>query len=78
MDGPLQVKFGPSAWHANERDATWRTVADRSTVDYGHLFVARSGIHEIRQSEVTVEEALSGLASDDTRLHDELVSLVRA
>lgn len=78
MDGPLQVKFGPSAWHANERDTTWRTVADRSTVDYGHLFVARSGIHEIRQSDVTVEEALSGLAPDDTRLHDELVSLVRA
>jgi hypothetical protein len=73
----LQLKFGPSAWYANEKERDdsgyeWEeTVAEG---DYSHLFITRK--NAIRQSAVTLREALDGLSPDDNRLRDELVRLV--
>jgi hypothetical protein len=75
----VQLKFGPSAWYANEKDRddsgdTWEiTVAE---ADYSHLFITRK--KAIRQSVVTLREALEGLSPDDYRLRDEIVSFVQA
>ncbi len=73
----LQLKFGPSAWFANEQDGHWRQTVDKGAVDYSHLFLTRVRSREIRQSTVTLQEVLDGLASDDRRLHDEIVDLWR-
>ncbi|KYH45431.1 PD-(D/E)XK nuclease family protein [Branchiibius sp. NY16-3462-2] len=69
----LQVKFGPSALHANQKDPEWKqTVADP---DYSHLFLTRARYRQVRQSAVTLQDVLDGLAPDDRRLHDEIVDL---
>jgi hypothetical protein len=73
----LQLKFGPSAWFANERDPHWRYTVDRSIVDYSHVFVTRARYREIRQSAVTLQEVLDGLTPSDRRLHDEIVQMWR-
>lgn len=73
----LQLKFGPSAWFANEQDRHWRRTVDRATADYSHLFLTRAGLREIRQSAVTLEQVLDGLRPDDRRLHDEIVEFWR-
>ena len=68
--------YGPSAWFANEQDATtWRRTVDRGAVDYSHVFLTRARYREVRQSNVTLQEVLDGLAPDDRRLHDEIVVL---
>jgi hypothetical protein len=80
--GPvLQLKFGPSAWSANEEnrsdwgDEAWEETVPSAQADYSHLFIARK--KEIRQSVVTLREALGGLSPEDFRLRDELVRFVR-
>lgn len=73
----LQVKFGPSAWFANEKDPHWRRTVDRSIVDYSHVFLTRARYREIRQSAVTLQEVLDGLTPTDRRLHDEIVQMWR-
>jgi hypothetical protein len=83
-DGPdigehkLQLKFGPSAWYANEKAPTWEQKVDPRVADYSRLFLTRAGkVKEVRQSEVSLQEVLDGLESCDRRLHDEIVQLVR-
>ena len=78
-DGPqLQIKFGPSAWYANERDPYFKRKVDPDIADYSRLFLTRLDTHEIRQSVVTLREVLDGLEpADDLPLHDELVRLLR-
>ena len=74
----LQLKFGPSAWFANEQaTSTWKRTVDRALVDYSHVFITRAKYREIRQSSVTLREVLDGLEPDDRRLHDEIVDLWR-
>ncbi|MFW7414115.1 PD-(D/E)XK nuclease family protein [Demequina sp. SO4-18] len=73
----LQFKFGPSAWFANEMDADWQRTVDSSVVDYSRIFITRSARKEIRQSSVGMAEVLDGLEASDTRLHDEIVALLR-
>lgn len=73
----LQLKFGPSAWKANERDPNWQRTVDPGVTNYAHLFITRARTKEIRQSEVTLQEVLNGLAPSDRRLHDEIVQLLR-
>ena len=78
----LQLKFGPSAWHANEeKGGDWGTDAWEETVpagqaDYSQLFITRNR-KAIRQSVVTLREVTEGLAPDDFRLTDEIVRFVR-
>lgn len=72
----LQVKFGPSAWFANEQDPDFLRKVDPEAADYSHLFITRFSCREIRQSTVTLEEVLDGLQPDDRRLHDEIVDLL--
>lgn len=72
-EAELQVKFGPSALHANEKDPEWkRTVAQP---EYSHLFLTRARHRQVRQSAVTLQDVLDGFAPDDRRLHDEIVEL---
>ena len=74
----LQLKFGPSAWFANEQDtSTWKRTVDRATVDYSRVFMTCGKHREIRQSSVTLQDVLDGLRPDDHRLHDEIVELLR-
>lgn len=77
-EAPLQLKFGPSAWFAITHDESWRVTPQPSRIDYGTVFVCRSGIGEIRPTSVTLEQVLAGLDADDTRLCDELVALLGA
>lgn len=75
-EDPLQLKFGPSAWFANERDPYWMKKVDPKDSDYSHLFVTWAKTRQIRQSVVTLQDVIDGLSSDDRRLHDEIVQLV--
>jgi hypothetical protein len=77
-EAKLQLKFGPSAWFANEQDATWRRTVDLGAADYSHLFLTRARFREIRQSAVTLQEVLAGIGSHDLRLHDEIVLFWRS
>lgn len=72
----LQLKFGPSAWYANESDPTWRHTVDPVVADYSRLFLTRAANREVRQSIVTLQEVVDGLDTTDTRLHDEIVQLL--
>lgn len=69
-----QLKFGPSAWTANEVDTKWKVTVPAANTDYSRLFVT-CGL-EIRQSAVSIGEVLAGLPADDTRLSDELIELI--
>jgi len=73
----LQIKFGPSAWFANERDTLWTHGVEPETADYSRLFLTRAEKHELRQSSVTLHEVLDGLSPSDTRLRDEIIDLLR-
>jgi hypothetical protein len=76
----LQLKFGPSAWYANEGGqhdfgkGTFEETVPVDQADYSHLFITRK--KAIRQSVVTLREALEGLSRDDFRLRGELVRFV--
>lgn len=73
---PLQLKFGPSAWFAVERDSHWKVRVDPEAADYSRLFITWAKTREVRQSAVTLQEVLDGLTPDDLRLHDEIVQLL--
>lgn len=75
-EGPLQLKFGPSAWYAYEHDPSWKSPTQRPPADYSRLFITRAKTREVVQSSVTMEEAHEVLSSDDRRLHDEIVALL--
>ena len=71
------VLFGPSAWADNEvnRYKSWDVRIDEP--DYSRLAIGYGPNKELRQSSVTMEDILNGLAPDDTRLLDEILSAVR-
>lgn len=73
----LQLKFGPSAWFANERDPKWTRTVESGQADYSRLFLTRSGVKEIRQSTLSIQDVLDGLEPADHRLHDEIIALLR-
>lgn len=73
----LQIKFGPSAWFANEQDAHWKRKVEPGTADYSRLFLTRTRNHELRQSAVTLHEVLDGLSPVDMRLRDEIIDLLQ-
>jgi hypothetical protein len=75
-EAQLQIKFGPSAWFANEQDGNWTQKVAPESADYSHLFLTARN-HEIRQSAVTLHEVLDGLSPADTRLGDEMIDLLR-
>jgi hypothetical protein len=72
----LQIKFGPSAWYAIEKDPHWTLTVDPEVADYSRLFITRARTREVRQSQVSLHEVLDGLAPDDLRLCDELVQIL--
>jgi hypothetical protein len=72
----LQIKFGPTAWHANEQDDFWTSRVAPEVADYSRLFLTRRSSRTVRQSTITLYEVLEGLSNSDTRLHDEIVALL--
>lgn len=74
LEAPLQLKFGPSAWFANESDGQWDKCV--ASPDYARLFITRIKTKEIRQSAIPLREILDGIAKDDFRLRNEVVSLL--
>jgi len=74
----LRLKFGPSAWLANEKDPKWERTVDPGVANYSRLFHTRwAKVKEVRQSDVSVQQVLDGLASRDLRLHNEILQLLR-
>ena len=73
----FQLKFGPSAWYANEKDKNFKRTVSASAADYSCLFLTRSRTKEVCQSAVTLLEVLDGLRTDDFRLRDEIVRLIK-
>lgn len=76
-EAALQLKFGPSAWYANEADPHWTSTTGPGEADYSHLFLTRATSRDVRQSAVTLQEVLDGLSPDDRRLHDEIINVLR-
>jgi len=74
----LQIKFGPSAWFANEQDPNWKRTVSPDIADYSALFLTRARTQQIQQSVVTLQEVLDGLEPTDRRLHDEIMLLLHA
>jgi PD-(D/E)XK nuclease superfamily len=78
----LQLKFGPSAWYANEEKRgdwgsdTWEEIVPVGQADYSQLFITRNR-KAIRQSVVGLREVIEGLSPDDFRLRDEVVRFIR-
>jgi hypothetical protein len=79
----LQLKFGPSAWWANEGkggedwgNAAWEETVPAGQANYSQLFITRNS-KAIRQSAVKLREVIEGLSPDDFRLRDEIVRFVR-
>ena len=69
----FQIKFGPSAWYANERDKNWSPAENSEVIpNYSQLFVTCG--RRIRQSDVTIRDVLTGFSQDDTRLRDEVLA----
>lgn len=71
----FQMKFGPSAWYANEKDKNWSPAENSRDPDYSHLFVTCG--RQIRQSDVTIRDVLTGFSQEDTRLRDEVLGLIK-
>lgn len=71
------VMFGPTAWADNEVNKYKYWDARIDEPDYSRLVIGYERSRELRQSSVTMEDILKGLAPDDTRLLDEIVSAVR-
>jgi hypothetical protein len=74
----VQLKFGPSAWKANETDTDWEQKVAQAEADYSKLFITLREGMRIVQSVVSIRDVLDGLAPDDVRLRDEIVSLLRS
>ena len=74
----LQLKFGPSAWNANAQDAEWLQTVPLADADYSQLFVTDARRKVVRQSTVSLKEALDGMAPNDFRLRDDIVALMRS
>ena len=55
----LQLKFGPSAWFANEQDPNWTRTVDPRVADYPHLFLTRASNREVRQSVEPFQRSLT-------------------
>lgn len=75
-EAAVQLKFGPSAWYANEEDRFWLRTVDRAGADYSRIFLTAARSRQVRQSVVTLQEVLDGLSPDDRRLHDEILDMV--
>lgn len=74
-DPTIQLKFGPSAWYANEKDHGWKVRVPSENADFSRVFVTRTDTYTITQSSVTLQEVLDGLQPDDRRLHDAIIAL---
>lgn len=72
----VQLKFGPSAWFANEQDPDWKHRVSPEHTDYSRVFVTRTDTQTVVESGVTLYEVLDVLDPNDHRLHDVILDLL--
>ncbi|MBH0084187.1 PD-(D/E)XK nuclease family protein [Salinibacterium sp. SWN167] len=72
----VQLKFGPSAWFANEQDPNWKHRVSPEHTDYSRVFVTRTDTQTVVESGVTLYEVLDVLDSNDHRLHGVILDLL--
>jgi len=72
----VQLKFGPSAWFANEQDPIWKHRVSPEHTDYSRVFVTRTDTQTVVESGVTLYEVLDVLDPSDHRLHDVILDLL--
>lgn len=75
-DFVVHLELGPTAWHALNR-GRWKTAAIPEP-DYTRLFILDDRGDNAIQSDVALTEVVEGLATDDYRLRDEIVELLRS
>ena len=72
----VQLKFGPSAWFANEQDPNWKHSVSPEHTDYSRVFVTRTDTQTVVESGVTLYEVIDVLDPNDHRLHDVILDLL--
>ncbi|MBH0110622.1 PD-(D/E)XK nuclease family protein [Salinibacterium sp. NG22] len=72
----VQLKFGPSAWFANEQDPDWKHRVSPEHTDYSRVFVTRTDTQTVVESGVTLYEVLDVLDPNDHRLRDVILDLL--
>jgi uncharacterized membrane-anchored protein len=75
-DKRIGISFGPTAWDTCENNKGWKPGSNTLSPDYSQLFITIYQTNEIHQTEVGLDELLSGLADDDRRIHDQIIRLV--
>jgi hypothetical protein len=55
----LQLKFGPSAWFANEKDPNWKQTVDPEVADYSRLFLAGTGRQERQDTQAGLSDLMT-------------------
>lgn len=74
-DFVIHLELGPSAWRAINR-GRWE-AAGIADPDYTRVVILDDGSDKAAQSEVSLTELIEGLATDDYRLRNEIVALLR-
>jgi len=75
-DFVVHLELGPSAWVGLNR-GRWK-AAGIPDPDYTRIFILDEGSDKAVQSDVSLTDLIEGLASDDYRLRDEIVGLLRS
>ena len=70
----FQIKFGPSAWKANEGDEGWTQTVGRAEADYTRLFITCG--REVRMSAVTLSDVLDGSIADSRQLAEDVLAML--
>lgn len=73
-DFVVHLELGPTAWVALNRDQ-WK-AAGIADPDYTRIFILAEGSDKAVQSEVSLNDLIEGLATDDYRLRDEIIRLL--
>lgn len=66
----VQLKFGPSAWHAVEADPSWRGAYSGEKPDYSEVFMTLNKPMAIRRTGLSMAELMAGVGPEDTRLRN--------
>ena len=73
-DFVVHLELGPTAWAAINR-GRWK-AAGIADPDYTRIFILAEGSDKAVQSEVSLNDLIEGLATDDYRLRDEIIRLL--
>lgn len=66
----FQLKFGPSAWFANEQDPDWTHRIDPALADYSKVILTNQRTKQLWQTDVSLRDISDGLDYTDRRFFD--------